>query len=328
MHLFHSNQRTPLASSLRLALILTALILVAELLGGYFANSLALLSDAGHVFTDALALVLSWFGVSQAARPATARMTYGYHRTGILIAAINALTLIAISAAIFYEAYRRLQHPEPVAGLLMFGVALVGLVVNLAVVLMLRRHQGTSLNVRSAFLHAASDALGSVGVIVGGIVIYFTGLFWVDPAISILIGIIILFYCWRIIREAVAIFMEAAPAHLNVEDMAKALGQLPGVRGVHDLHVWSIASGIHSLSCHLVVEDLPVSQGSALQEQVKEMLARRFGIGHTTIQLECQPCCDPAALYCSLNAEGEPEASRRGSEALRGRRHPQNGAPK
>jgi cobalt-zinc-cadmium efflux system protein len=285
-----------LAGRLRFAITLTALILVGELVGGYFANSLALLSDAGHVFTDMLALGLSWFGVMQAQRPASARMTFGYHRIGILIAVVNALILVALALVIFYEAYRRFQHPEPVLGILMFSVAVIGLAVNLVVMLRLRHPSKLSLNVRSAFLHVLGDALGSVGVIVGGAIIYFSDWYWVDPAISVFIGLIILAGAWWIIKDAVVIFVEATPAHLDVDDLARAIRAVPGVKGMHDLHVWSIAPRIHALSCHVVVADLPLSQSTAISDSLKEMLSARFNIAHSTVQLECEPC-EPGELY-------------------------------
>lgn len=294
---------------LKLAVILSATILVAEVVGALLSNSLALLSDAGHVFTDVLALSLSWFGVRQAARPATSRMTFGYHRVGILIALINAVSVVAIAGYIFHEALARLREPPQVNSLLMFGVALVGLVANLIVVFWLVQAQRQSLNVRSAFLHAWGDALASVGVLVSGIVIFFTGWFWVDPVASIFIGLVIAVSAWGIIREAVSIFLEAAPGHLNVQEMVKAVQGVPGVKDVHDLHVWTVAPRLHALSCHVLIEDQSLSEGANILEKVKGVLEERFHIGHATVQLECDDC--GGSLYCSLTAHGEdqPEES-------------------
>lgn len=283
---------------LRLAVIISGLILVGEALGGYFANSLALLSDAGHVFTDFLALLLAWFAARQAERPATARMTYGYHRLGILTAVINALSLIAISGAIFYEAFRRWQHPEPVNSLLMLSVAFIGLLANLLVVSWLHSDARENLNVRGAFWHAWGDALSSIGVVLAGIVIYLTGSFWVDPAVSVVVGVIILLGAGRLFREGLTVLLEAPPRGVAMEEVTRAIGEVPGVKGVHDLHVWSIASGFNALSCHVCVDDLPMSEGTRIMSGIRETLERQFRIGHSTLQMEC-PSCGIDNLFCS-----------------------------
>lgn len=284
---------------LRLAVLLTCIILVGELLGGYFANSLALLADAGHVFTDLFALSLSLFAVRQMQRPSDHRMTFGYHRVGIIVALINALTLVAITGAIFWGAANRFRDVPEVEGDLTLGVATVGLLVNGVVMSLLWRHQRASLNLRSAFLHVAGDFLGSVAVIVSAVVILATAWFWVDPVASVIIGVIIAVGAWRIIREGVAILMEAAPAELDVEEVATALAGVPGVKGVHDLHVWSIAPGLRALSCHVRMDDQPISQGDRVLMRVNELLSSRFSIAHSTIQMETLEC-DPNALFCPL----------------------------
>jgi cobalt-zinc-cadmium efflux system protein len=298
------------SNRLRFAVALTTLVLAGELIVGFIANSLALLSDAGHVFTDVLALSLSWFGVKQAEKPATARMTFGYHRLGILIALLNAGSILAICLVIFYEAYRRLQHPPAVESGLMLGAAFLGLVANMVVVWRLERDQRHNLNVRSAFLHALGDALSSLGVIIAGVVILFTGWFWVDPAISIFIGLVIGFSALRIMREVINVFLEAAPRHLNMEELVQAMHQVPGVKGVHDLHVWSITPQIHALSCHLLIDPSLLSERATIIERLNLMLQGQFNIRHTTVQLDCVNC-DPNMLYCDLYVEGEPESQRR-----------------
>lgn len=270
------------------------------------ANSLALLSDAGHVFTDALALLLSWFALRQAEKPATDRMTFGFHRMGIFAAFINAVSLVGIAMIILYEAYGRMREPEPVRSVLMFSVAVIGLVANLIIVLILRREQRENLNLHSAFLHVAGDALASVGVIFGGAIIYFSGWFWVDPAISVVIALIIAFGAWRVIKEAVNILLEASPAHVNVDDMVKAMMEAPGVKDVHDLHVWSITPQMHALSCHVLIDDMSVSDGSNILGELNELLSAKFNIGHSTMQLECVGC-EPNSLYCSLTPHTEEE---------------------
>ena len=296
-----------------MAIIFTGVILAMELVGGYLANSLALLSDAGHVFTDALALLLSWFALRQAEKPATERMTFGYHRIGIFAAFINGVSLVGIAGIIFYEAYGRFREPPPVRSGLMLSIAAIGLVANLIVLFMLRSEQHENLNVRSAFLHVAGDALASVGVICGGAIIYFSGWFWVDPAISVAIALIISFGAWRVIREAVNIFLEATPAHLNIDEMVRAMMEVPGVKDVHDLHVWSITPQMHALSCHVLVDDLSVSQGANIVGRLNELLSSKFNIGHSTVQLECVGC-DPNSLYCSLTPHAEEEPRHTGAD--------------
>jgi cobalt-zinc-cadmium efflux system protein len=299
----HTHPQSGIDHKLKIAILVTALVLAVELIGGYLANSLALLSDAGHVFTDVLALLLSWFGVRQAQRPASHRMTYGYHRIGILVALINAISLVAIAGIIFYEAYQRFLAPEQVTGSLMLGVAMGGLIANLAIIFVLHSEEHRNLNVRSAFLHVAGDALASVGVIIGGLVILFTGVFWIDPLLSVLIGLIIGYGSWGVIREGVSIFLEASPEHVDVEEMVSVMRDVPGVEDIHDLHVWTIAPGIHSLSAHVTIDDVRLSESTAILNQLNNILCARFDIGHTAIQFECAGCT-PHGLYCRLAPNG------------------------
>jgi cobalt-zinc-cadmium efflux system protein len=291
-----------------LAIALSAIILVGELVVGFVANSLALLSDAGHVFTDVVALSLSLFGVRQATRPANSRMTFGYHRIGIVVALINAALIAFIAAVILWESYQRLRDPQEVRSLLMLGMAAVGLAANLVVVFWLRGHARHSLNIRSAFFHAGGDALASVGVITGGLIIYFTDWFWLDPVIGILIACIILVAAWGIAREAVAIIVEASPRHLDQDELVGTIRSLPGVHDVHDLHVWSLSSQLHALSCHVQVDDSLLSQRSTLLNTLRDLLQERYNICHTTIQLEC-PGCENHALYCEIGS-GAPNPDR------------------
>lgn len=302
----HSNHRQ-LGRRLRLAVLLTATILIAEVVGGYLANSLALLSDAGHVFTDLLALSLSWFGVRQAGRPPSHGMTFGYHRIGLLVVLVNAATLILIALVIFYEAYQRFASPPEVDSRLMLAVALVGLGVNLFVVLYLRSDSEHNLNVRSAFLHASGDALASVGVIGAAVVIGLTGWMWFDPAISVAIGLIIAISPLSIAREALRVFLEATPGHLSVEEVAAAITGIPGVRAVHDLHLWSIAPAMHALSCHVMVDEAAPGRPLVIAN-INQVLAERFDIGHTTLQTECLEC-EPGHLYCTFSPGGLNENS-------------------
>ncbi len=306
MHPEHILVVPPAAKKLQIALFLTALILVAEVVTGFLANSLALLSDAGHVLMDLFALGLSWVAVRQSARAASGRMTYGYHRMGILVAVINAIAVVVIALLIFVEAARRLQETPEVKGGLLLAMALVGGLVNLVVAWVLHQESRSSLNVRSAFLHVLGDLLGSLGVLVAAAAIIAAGWVWMDAAVSVLIGVIILVGAVGILREAIHIFLEASPAHIDMDELVREMSGLPGVRGIHDLHVWSITPSIHALSCHLLVEDQSISQGCLLLERVNGLLSDRFDIGHSTIQLETDEC-DPNALHCTLSPNGMAE---------------------
>jgi cobalt-zinc-cadmium efflux system protein len=297
---------TPLGSKLTLGIIFTALVLVMELVGGFLSNSLALLTDAGHVFVDVIALSLSWYGVKRAERPASYSMTFGYHRIGVIVAIINAVSIFAIAGVVFYEAYRRFQQPPEVTGSLMMIVAIIGLAVNVFIAFWLRRERETNLNVRSAFWHVLGDALASVGVIVGAVIIMFTGWFVVDPLISVLIGLIIALSAWRILKEGLQVLLEAAPSHVDVPGMVKALKDVPGVKGVHDIHVWSITPELHAMSCHVTTDDLMMSQADEIRRQIEDVLRSRFDIEHSALQMECRECsCND--LFCSLSPAAGPE---------------------
>ncbi len=281
---------------LRMAFFLTAMILGAELAGGLLANSLALLSDAGHVFTDLLSLGLAWFAAVQAMRPATPRRTYGFHRVGILAALVNALTLLSISLVITFEAIRRLQSPEPVNGILMVAVATVGLLTNLYVAISLHQEPGENLNVRSALLHVIGDALASVAVIVGAIIIQFTGIYFVDPLLSVLIALIIVGGAWSIVLETINILLEGTPSGINLDKLIQDIRETTGVMDAHDIHVWSLSSGIHAMSGHVVIEDQALSESAAILRELSGMLAEKYGIDHATIQFEHREC----GLACTL----------------------------
>jgi len=288
------------ASRMKLALTVTGIILAAELVGGYVSNSMALLSDAGHVATDFIAILLVWFTVRMARRPATPEMTYGYHRWSILAAVINALSLGGISIAIFYGAITRWFNPEPVEGGLMLGVAIIGLVANLMVVRYLHSEAEESLAVRSAFWHAMGDALSSVGVILAGITLMLTGWLWVDPVMSFIIGLVVLVGAWRLLREGLSVLLEAPPKHLSSQLIERDMATMEGVTGVHDLHMWSIATGFNLLSCHLTLDDLPLSEGTRIMGNIREMLHTKYGIAHATLQLECPSCEVTCCPLCPL----------------------------
>ena len=303
-HAGHTHGRGLAKRALRLAFFLTMFILAAEVIGGFLANSLALLSDAGHVITDVFALGLAWFATAQAERPANARKTFGYHRVGILAALVNALTLIAIAVVVLVEAVQRLQRPEPVQPLVMFLSAGIGIVVNLFLGFGLQQDR-ENLNMRAAALHVFGDVGASAAVIVAGVIILFTGWTLADPLLSVGIAGLIAFGAWRLLRETTDILMEATPRGMHLPDLVADMTRVPGVEDVHDLHVWSIAGGMHSLSCHALIADQPTSESSAILRALESMLAEKYAIAHTTIQFEChahQECyCSVDGLYCQMD---------------------------
>jgi cobalt-zinc-cadmium efflux system protein len=282
-------------SRLRQAFLLTALILVVEALAGYFSHSLALLSDAGHILTDVVALGLAWFAVAQARRPADARRTYGYHRVGILAAMANGATLLLIVAAITYEAARRFAHPEPVQGGVVIVSALVAIAVNAYIALRLRGG-GQNLNVRAALLHVTGDLAASVGVVVSGVLIVFTGWLYADPLISVAITALIGWSAIRIVLHTLNVLMEGVPSGINLKEVDRTIRATAGVDSIHDLHVWSLSGDQIALSCHVVVpEELLAADSEHLVRRVEEAVCERFRIGHTTIQVEaCHPCSGEA----------------------------------
>jgi cobalt-zinc-cadmium efflux system protein len=269
---------------LLLTLILAAGYMVAEFVGGWLTNSLALLADAGHMLSDVAALALSWFAVWIAERPSDSRRTYGYYRAEILAALVNGATLIAISLMIFYEAFRRFGHPPEVQGGMMMAIAIGGLVVNVASLFILGGGGHENLNVRGAWLHVATDALGSVGAIVAGVFIWLLGWNWVDPVASLLIGLLVIHSSWRLLRESVSVLMESAPRGIDVDEVRGALLDAEGVRAVHDLHIWTITSGMPALSVHVVTDEPAGSM--QLLGRLRALLHERFEIDHVTIQIE------------------------------------------
>jgi cobalt-zinc-cadmium efflux system protein len=285
------NQRNPDQNrrDLRLTLAITATYCVVEFAGGFLTNSLALLSDAGHMFADVGALGLSLFAIRLSQLPPNNRKTFGYHRVEILAALANALFLWVIVGLIFYEAYHRFLTPPLVKSSGMIAIASVGLGVNLASLLILRRSQSESLNVRAAFVHVLGDALGSVGAIVAGVAILLAGWYVADPLVSVGIGLLILYSSWEIITESVDILMQGTPRAMRLEDIEQCLLDIKGVRQVHDLHVWALTSGKYHVSVHLVVcgTDAPHAIIDAAQSQLRE----RFGIGHSTVQVDREVEC-------------------------------------
>lgn len=302
---FPARARPDMGRVLKWSLGLTVAFVALEIAAGLEARSLALLSDAGHNFTDALALLLAWFGYYVAQRPADEVKTYGYHRAGVLAAFVNALVLLALAAYIFYESYRRWLAPQPVHEITMLVVAGLGLVVNLVIMHGLASERRRDLNIRGAWAHMLGDALGSVGILVGAVVIRWTGWHRVDPLLSALIGLLIVWTAWDIVRESLNILLEGLPRGLKLEDVVQALREIPGVLDVHDVHIWSLGSTTHALSCHVVIEDVPPSESEGLLRRLNQVLAERFMICHTTIQFEhvaCPGCTMPNHRERSFSA--------------------------
>lgn len=285
----HSHEAAT-GNVLRWSLAATFAFVAVEVAAGIKAHSLALLSDAGHNFTDALALLLAWIGYHLESRPADEIKTYGYQRAGVLSAFVNALTLLALSAWIFYASAGRLRQPQPVREGIMMAVAALGLIVNGGILLALRRASRRDLNVRSASVHMLGDALGSIAIIAGAIAIRYTGWEQVDPALSILIGILIVWTAWDIIRESLNILLEGLPRGIRLPDVTSSMRAIEGVLDVHDLHIWSLGSSTHALSCHVLIADVPPSASDAILRRLNAVLAERFHISHTTVQFEHVGC--------------------------------------
>jgi cobalt-zinc-cadmium efflux system protein len=290
---------------LLIALGITSVVMIAEFVGGLLANSLALLSDAGHMLADCLALLLSIVAFWFSSRPPTNRNTFGFYRLEIFAAQINGGILIFLALFIFYEAYHRLLHPEPVESLLMMGIAAVGLLANMASALVLQAASRKNLNVRAAFLHIVGDLLSSVGVIIGGIVIHFTGWFIVDPILSVMIGLIILKGAYGVVKETAAVLLGAVPKHIDLVKLIKEVEAIKGVESFHDVHVWTITSGLYALSGHVQIQDQRVSESAQIVEGVNEYLEQRYHISHTTLQLECEACAPDRV--CSLVTRPSPQ---------------------
>lgn len=274
-------------------------ILVVLLVGGVISNSLALLADAGHVITDIAALGLSWYATAQATRPADDARTFGYHRTGILAALANAVSLILIAIWIGWEAWGRLAAPQAVHTPVMIGAASVGLVLNLLIGLGLHGESEDNLNVRSAWLHVMGDAAASAGVIVGAALIWATGIYMIDPIISVAIALFIAYGAWQVVDESTAILMEGAPPDLDVAGLVADMKAIEGIREVHDLHVWSIARNMPSLSCHVLIEDAHVARSVSVVAEATRLLGEKYGIRHTTIQAEAEHC-SPDSPACNI----------------------------
>src|SRR4051812_8583799 len=285
----HSHASHHTKSVLRFSLVATLVYIVLLLVAGVRAHSLALFSEAGHNLSDFLALLLSWVAIYFQSRPADSSRTYGYHRAGVLAAFVNALTLVGIAVFIVFEALERLRIPADVQATTVVWVAAVGVVLNGVIAGMLWS-TSRDVNIRSAFVHQLGDTLSTAVVIVGGVVMIFTGMSWIDPVLSIGIALLVLWSSFDIIRETLNILLEGTPRGLKVTDIVSEIKSREGVLDVHDLHVWSIGSEVHTLSCHILIADLPLSESDKILRDVKHCLEHRFRIVHTTIQFEHAGC--------------------------------------
>ena len=289
----HCTYRAPINVETRrrltLALVITAIVMLVELIGGWLSGSLALLADAAHMLADVAALGLALVAAWIAQRPATPERSFGFMRLEILAALINGAVLFAIAVGIGVEAWHRLRVPQIVNGPLLLAVATVGFVANLAAVIVLHRGHEHSLNQRGAYLHVLGDLLGSVGALVAGVIVLTSGWIMADPLISVLIGTLVLISAWRLVKESTDVLLEAAPRHIALSDVHDRIATVPGVESVHDLHLWTVTSGVVAMSGHLVVKN--PSDNQPVLEEVQERM-QALGINHVTVQLEREPTCE------------------------------------
>lgn len=287
MHPHHHQHGT--GKILKWSSLATILFVVFEVVAGIRAGSLALISDAGHNFTDALSLVLAALGVYLQAKPADSVKTFGYHRAGVLTAFANALTLGGVSIFIFFEAWQRFRHPQHVEEWTMLWVAAAALVLNGVIMWGLHADKDHDLNVRAAFMHMFGDAISSVAIIGGALVIHFTGFDLIDPILSVLIGALVIWTAWDIIKESLNVLLEGLPRGMELIQVTGAMRKVEGVIDVHDVHIWSLGSSAHAMSCHVLIEDMPPSESKAILQRLNDLLCG-FQIHHSTIQFEHTKC--------------------------------------
>jgi cobalt-zinc-cadmium efflux system protein len=288
----HEHNHRPGSRHLTTVLIITAAYMLAEFVGGLLTNSLALLADAGHMLSDVGSMTLSVIAMRFASKPRTSSMTYGYFRAEILAAMANGISLVVVAIVIIYQAITRLQTPPEVQSGPMLAIATVGLFVNLLGAWILFGKKDENLNVRGAFLHVLADALGSVGAIAAGIAMLAAGWYLADPIVSLFVALLILLSSGRLLKESVKILMEGAPAHIDAKALETTIRSVPGIRDVHDLHVWTVTSGFDAVSVHIGVTNCDtMADGQELLTRLRTLIKERHGIDHTTIQLECPPQC-------------------------------------
>jgi len=272
---------------LKTTLIITATTMVVEFVGGYFTGSLALISDAWHMFTHALALGMSYAAILIASRPSPKEKSFGLYRVEILAAFLNGIFLLGVIVVIFWQAALRIINPIPIMAVQVFWIGLLGLAVNLVCAVILRGASHHDLNVRGAFLHMLTDTLSSVGVVTAAVVIYFTGWVLIDPLVSIGIGLLILRWAWDFLKDSVNILLESTPRHIKIDEIRNCLKrEIPEIRKIHDMHVWEITSNMYSMTAHLIIPDVRISEGHEIIDRANKILSERFSIEHTNLQLE------------------------------------------
>jgi len=289
--------RETLQKKFRIFVILSFVVLLVEVAGGIITNSLALISDAGHVLIDLIALSLAYFAIRLSKRPSTNKFSFGYYRAEILAAIINGLVLILVTLFIFYQSYLRLVNPQPVESLGMLAISILGLAANVWVMARMHGHEKESLNVRGAYLHVLSDTVSSIGVIVAAILILLTGNYIIDPIMSAIIGLFILTSSYGMIKESIVILMEATPPGISLEKVLADMRKVKGVREVHDLHVWCISSDVLSLTSHILIDAKDVKSMNRIIAEVNRMLKKKHNITHTVLQSECESCADAKCRY-------------------------------
>ncbi len=282
------NHNTDRLSRLRLALILTGVGMVLEFIGGMLSNSLALTSDAGHMLTHLFALGMSYFAITLSLQPVNKKRTYGFYRAEILAAFVNGIVLIFVAAYIVYEAVLRFISPENINSKEMLFIALIGLVINSISIMLLAKSSAHDLNIKSAILHEIGDLISSVAVVVGGVIIFYTKSYLIDPILSFFICALIVIWAIRLLIESANILLEATPKHLDIDELIDTVRKgIPGIYEIHHVHVWAIASSMYSLTAHVVIEDCHLSKANELLERINLLLKEKFLIGHTNIQFEC-----------------------------------------
>ena len=299
-HTHFGDHASQTRKRLALSLGITAAFVIVEIAAGIFGNSLALLTDAAHNFTDVIALGLSWYAVKLATQPAHAGKTFGYHRAGILVALVNSTTLVLIALGIFYEAWKRFLSPPEVDSAILIGVGALAFFINLGTAWLVKSGSENDLNLRSTFLHLMGDVLSTLGAVIAGIIIAFTNWNWLDPFVSVLIGAFILWNAWGILRQSIHILLESTPESIDMDSMVTDLLKVDGVRGVHDLHVWSINESLQALSAHIITNDIQISAGTSIQRDLNEILTQKYNIRHATLQLECEGC-HGNILFCNIS---------------------------
>ena len=288
----HNHSHSSTGIRLLITVLLNLLITVAEVIGGIISGSLALISDALHNFSDAISVIISYIAIRLKERDSSSKHTFGFKRAEILAAVINSSVLVIISIYLFYEAILRFQNPEPIKGVLMTVVASIGLVANIAGTLLLKRDAKTSMNIRSSYFHLLSDAVSSVAVIIGGLVITFWNMYWLDPLLTILIAVYITRVSFKILSDAIHVLMEGAPPNISIKEIQSEVEKLEKVENIHHVHIWTVGENDVHLEAHIDVADMMISKSNILGEQIETLLKTKFGINHITLQFECEQCKD------------------------------------